>query len=108
MNELEQVVDSRYFFKNNYTKGYAISLEPKLHHRSIKTGRIVVSHTQSGGKRTFQDIWKRDSDSRLRFVFRNPWDRPFADYDYIQDLESQILKLKGFAQELQAQLQDIS
>lgn len=102
-NEFEQVGDNGYFFKSNYTRGYTISLEPEIQ-RDIKTGRVVVSHTQSGGKRTFQDIWERDSDNRLQFKFRNPWDSPFADYAYIQELETQILELKEAGQKIQEQL----
>lgn len=103
-NEFEQVGDNGYFFKSSYTKGYIILLEPEIQHGSVKTGRIIVSHTKNGGKRTFQDIWERDTDSRLQFVFRNPWDRPFADYDYIQNLETQISELKESGQKLQEQL----
>lgn len=102
-NEFEQVGDDGYFFKSNYTRGYTISLEPEIH-GSIKTGRVVVSHAQNGGKRIFQDIWERDFDNRLQFKFRNPWDRPFADHAYIQELESQILELKGAGQKVQEQL----
>lgn len=105
-NEFEQVGDNGYFFKSNYAKGYTISLEPEIQHGDIKTGRIVVSHTQNGGKRTFQDIWERDPDSRLQFLFRNPWDRPFADHEYIRELEAQILELKEAGRKLQEQLED--
>lgn len=103
-DEFEQVGNEGYFFKSNYTKGYTISLGPEIQDGNIKTGRIVVSHTKNGGKRTFQDIWEHDSDNRLQFVFRNPWDEPFSDYDYIKDLEAQILELKSYGQKLQEQL----
>jgi DNA-binding CsgD family transcriptional regulator len=103
-NEFEQVGDDGYFFKSSYTKGYTISFEPEIQNRSVKTGRIIVSHTRNGGKRTFQDLWERDPDGRLQFVFRNPWDRPLTDYDYIQELEAQVLELKETGQKLQEQL----
>lgn len=102
-NEFEQAGDNGYFFKSNYTRGYTISLDPEIQ-RDIKTGRVVVSHTQSGGKRTFQDIWERDADNRLQFKFRNPWDRPFSDHSYIQELEAQILELKEAGRKVQEQL----
>lgn len=102
-NEFEQVGNEGYFFKSNYTKDYTISLGPEIQYGNIKTGRIVVSHTKNGGKRTFQDIWERDPDDRLQFVFRNPWDKPFADYDYIKNLEAQILGLKESGHKLQEQ-----
>lgn len=104
-NEFEQVGDDGYFFKSSYTKGYTISFEPEIQNGSVKTGRIIVSHTQNGGKRTFQDLWERDPDGRLQFVFRNPWNRPFADYDYIQELEAQISELKEYGLKLQEQLE---
>ena len=100
-NEFEQVGDDGYFFKSSYTKGYTISFEPEIQHGSVKTGRIIVSHTQNGGKRTFQDLWERDLEDKLQFVFRNPWDKPFTDYDYIQELEAQISELKEYGLKLQ-------
>lgn len=103
-DEFEQVGNEGYFFKSNYTKGYTISLGPEIQDGNIKTGRIVVSHTKNGGKRTFQDIWEHDSDNRLQFIFRNPWNEPFSDHDYIKDLEAQILELKRYGQKLKEQL----
>lgn len=102
-DEFEQVGNDGYFFKSNYAKGYTISLRPEIQDGDVRTGRIIVSHTRNGGKRTFHDIWERDPDNRLRFVFRNPWDRLFADYDYIKDLEAQILELREAGQKLQEQ-----
>lgn len=95
-NEFEQVGDNGYFFKGNYTKGYTISLEPEIQHGNVKTGRIIVPHTQNVGKRNLH--------GKLQFVFRNLWDIPFSDYDYIQELEVQILELKTTGRKLQEQL----
>lgn len=103
-NEFKHVGDDGYFFKSSYTKGYTISFEPEIQNGSVKTGRIIVSHTQNGGKRTFQDLWERDPDGRLQFGFRNPWDKPFTDHEYIQELEAQILELKATGRKLQEQL----
>lgn len=103
-NEFEQVGSDGCFFKSKYVKGYSISISPEIQHGNVKTERIIVSHAQNGGKRTFRDIWGRDSDSGLQFLYRNPWDRPFTDYDYIQDLETQILELKEAGQKIQEQL----
>lgn len=102
-DEFEQIGTEEHFFKSKYVKGYTISIQPEIQHRNEKTGRVVVSHTQSGGKRTFCDIWKRDSNGKLQFMFRNPWDKPFTDCDYIKDLEEQIIELKEFVQKLQKQ-----
>ena len=41
----------------------------------------------------------------MQFAFRNPWDKPFADYEYISDLESQIAELKKHGKKIQQQLQ---
>ena len=41
----------------------------------------------------------------MQFAFRNPWNKPFADYEYISDLESQIAELKKHGKKIQQQLQ---
>ena len=99
-NEFEPIGNKGCSFKSNYTKGYVISLEQEIQHGSEKTGRILVSHTRGNGKRTYCDIWERDSEGELQFIFRNPWNKPFADYDYIHDLESQIKELEKYGQEM--------
>lgn len=104
-NEFEPVGDNEYFFKSNYANGYTISLEQEIQYGSEKTGRILVSHTNGKGRRTYYDIWKRDSSGKLQFVFRNPWNKPCADYEYINDLESQIADLREYGQKIQQQLQ---
>ena len=38
---------------------------------------------------------------KLQFVFRNPWDKPFTDHEYIKDLEDQISELKEYCLKLQ-------
>ena len=103
-DEFERLGNDDYFFQSKYVKGYALSLEPETQYGTERTGRIIVSHTKDGGKRTFQDIWEYDQNNKLQFVFRNPWNKPFADYDYIHDLESQIAELREDCQKLQTQL----
>lgn len=95
-DEFERMKTEGYFFKSKYARGYTISLEPEVQHGSTKTGRIVASHTKNGGKRTFKDIWERDSDNKLQFMFRNPWNQPFTDRDYIRDLEAKIHELESY------------
>lgn len=104
-DEFERIGTDGYFFQSKYTKGYTVSVEPEVQHGSIRTGRVIVSHTQSGGKRTFQDVWERDAGNKIQFVFRNPWNKPLADYDHIRDLETQIFELKESGLKLQAQLE---
>lgn len=103
-DEFEQLGNDDYFFQSKYVKGYALLIEPEIQYGTERTGRIIVSHTKNGGKRTFQDIWEYDQNNKLQFVFRNPWNKPFADYDYIHDLESQIAELREDCQKLQTQL----
>lgn len=103
-DEFEQIGTEGYFFQSRFTKGYTISFEPEIQHGTEKTGRIVISHSKNGGKRTFHDIWERDSNNKLQFMYRNPWNRPFSDYDYICSLEAQIIELKEAGQKLQSQL----
>lgn len=99
-NEFEPIGNEGCSFKSNYTKGYVISLEQEIQHGSEKTGRILVSHTKGNGKRTYCDIWERDSGGELQFICRNPWDQPFSDYGYIRDLQSQIKELKEYGQKM--------
>ncbi len=105
-DEFEQAGADEYFFKSKYTRGYTISIRPEILQGDVKTGRTVVSHTKNGGKRTFQDIWERDAGNKLQFVFRNPWNRPFADYKYIKDLENQISELKEAGQKQKDELEE--
>lgn len=102
--EFELLGNEGLSFKSRFARGYVISFLPEIQHGDEKTGRIVVSHSRDGGKRTFQDVWGRDAGGRLQFLFRNPWDRPFTDYDYIKGLEIQIDELKEAGRSLQAQL----
>lgn len=99
-DEFESFGDDGYSFKSRYAKGYVISFEPEIQHENVKTGRIILSHTKWDGKRTFQDIWGRDSNGKLQFFFRNPWNKPFADYDYIHDLETENKELKETGQKV--------
>ena len=108
-NEFESVGDNEYFFKSNYARGYTISLEQEMQYcNTEKTGRILVSHADAHGKRTYCDIWKRDLSGKLQFAFRNPSDKLFADYEYINDLERQIAELKKHGQEIQQNINSAS
>lgn len=104
-DEFEPFGDEGCSFKNKYLRGYVLSIEQEFLNGIEKTGRIVVSHSRTNGKHTFRDIWQRDLEGNLQFVFRNPWDKPFTDYDYIKDLEAQISELKEYGLKLQAQLE---
>lgn len=100
-NEFEPFGNEGCSFKNKYLRGYILSIDQEFLHGNEKTGRIIVSHSRSNGKRTFRDVWQRDSEGKLQFVFRNPWDKPFTDHEYIKDLEDQISELKEYGLKLQ-------
>lgn len=104
-NEFEPFGEEGCSFKSKFARGYVISFEPEIQHGSEKTGRIIAIHAQSGGKRTFQDVWERDLNGKLQFSFRNPWNKPFADYDYIREIEDRIIELENAGLEMQKQLE---
>lgn len=68
------------------------------------TKRIIVTHTQDNGKRTYIDVWERDKNNNLHFCFRNLWKQPFSDAEYIKELEHQIKELKDAGFKLQEEL----
>lgn len=82
-----------YYYKNKFVRGYLIHISEEIE-KSIKTGRIIVTHTEPNGKITYNDIWKRNEENKLEFVFRNPWNQPFSDAEYIRDLEEDIEKMR--------------
>jgi len=102
-NEFEPIEKLDYCYKNIYTKGYIITILEEENYGE-KTGRILVSHSRGDGKRTYNDIWERDKNGNLQFCFRNLWNQPFSDSEYIKDLEEQIQQLKSAGQKLQEQL----
>lgn len=104
-DEFEPFGDEGYSYINKYIRGYILSIDQEFLHGIEKTGRIIVSHSRTNGKRTFRDIWQRDSEGKIQFIFRNPWDKPFTDYDYIKDLEAQISELKEYGLNLRSQLE---
>ena len=103
-DEIEPFGDEGYSFKSKLARGYVISIKPEVQHGNVETGRIIISHTKSNGKRTFQDVWERDSGGNLQFAFRNPWDKPFADYDYIRETKDRNTELENTVHEIKQQL----
>ncbi len=66
-----------------------------------------MSHTQSNGKRTYVDVWERDRNDNLQFRFRNLWNQPLSDADYIKDLKKENEQLIQAGRKLQEQLATI-
>ena len=91
---------SQFSFQSQIIKGYMISLSVDAY------GRIIASHTQDNGKRTYVDVWERIND-KLSFKFRNLNNQPLSDAEYIKDLERQISDLKTAGRKLQERLNDI-
>ncbi len=104
-DEFEPVSNINYCYQSKLIKGYMITLSEEQNNIE-KTGRIIVTHTQDNGKRTYTDVWERNKDNNLQFRFRDLWNQPLSDAEYIKDLERQIEELKQVGIKLQAQLQE--
>ena len=100
-DEFEPVSSINYCYKSKLVKGYMITLSAEQ-----ETGRILVTHTQDNGKRTYIDIWGHDKSNNLCFLFRNLWNQPLSNADYIKDLEFQIEELKDAGRKLQQTLKN--
>lgn len=103
-DEFKQVSNINYCYQSKLIKGYMITLSEEQNNIE-KTGRIIVTHTQDNGKRTYIDVWKHDKNNKLCFLFRNLWNQPLSDTEYIKDLEYQIENLKQAGRKLQVELQ---
>lgn len=85
-DEFKEVSPNSHSYQSTLVSGYLVTL-------SVDSDeRILVSHTQDGGKRTFVDVWER-TEIGLLFKFRNPWNLPLSDADYIKDLERELTEL---------------
>ena len=109
-DEFKSVGESEYFFQSQIVNGYTINISQETidapdYYR--KTGRIIVSHAQSNGKRTYVDVWERDQNDDLQFRFRNLWNQPLSDADYIKELEEKNDQLLQAGGKLQDQISAI-
>lgn len=109
-DEFKPVGESEYFFQSQIINGYTINISQETIDAPDyfrKTGRIIVSHTQSNGKRTYVDVWERDRNDNLQFRFRNLWNQPLSDADYIKELEEKNDQLLQAGRKLQDQISAI-
>ena len=108
-NEFQPVGESGYLFQSSLVNGYVIQIEQETikGEKTVKTNRILVTHSQSNGKKTYVDIWHHDPNGDLQFRFRNLWNQPPADADYIQELEQQNMQLRQAGRKLQEQLDTV-
>lgn len=88
-----------YYYKSKFTRGYYIHISQEIEKGGkdicdIETGRIIVTHIKANGKITYNDIWERDKEGKLEFLFRNPWNQPFSDGEYIKDLKEDVEKMR--------------
>lgn len=104
-DEFEQFGSSEYCYQSKYVKGYVVTLKEEIQGEE-KTGRIIVSHTNATGKKTFNDIWMRNKEGKIEFLYRNPWNVPCADIYYIKDLEQENEQLRQAGRELQNKLKE--
>lgn len=104
-DEFEPVSNINYCYQSKLIKGYMITLSEEQNNIE-KTGRIIVTHTQDNGKRTYIDVWERDKNNNLQFRFRDLWNQPLSDTEYIKDLEQQLEELRQAGIKLQEQLQE--
>lgn len=108
-DEFQPIEKLEYSYQSQYVKGYVITImaeernEPDYHET---TGRIMVSHTQPDGRRTFVDIWVHDKHNQLQFKFRNPHNQPLSDIAYIEQLEQENAELIKAGRELQQKLKE--
>lgn len=105
-DEFRPVGSQEHFYQSCLVQGYTIKIDPELvqGETTVKTGRITVTHSQSSGKKTYQDIWQKNPDGGIEFLFRNLWNQPFSDADYIRELEEKNRQLQQTGQKLQEQL----
>lgn len=101
--EFEQVSNINYCYQSKLVKGYMIKLSEEQNDVE-KTGRIIVTHTQSNGKKTYVDVWERNQNNELQFCFRNLWNQPLSDQEHIKSLEYQVEILRQAWKDMQAQL----
>lgn len=88
-----------YYYKSKFARGYYINISEEIKKGGkdmcdIVTGRIIVTHTKANGRITYNDIWERDKEGKLEFLFRNLWNQPFSDGEYIRDLKEDVEKMR--------------
>lgn len=87
------------YYKSKFTRGYYIHISEEIEKSTI-TGRIIVKHIKPNGKITYNDIWERNEENKLEFIFRNTWKQPISDAEYIRDLKEDVELMKEQYQKL--------
>lgn len=73
----------------------------------VKTGRILVHHSNSRGKRVFNDVWDKDSNGEYYWLCRNSPKEPFNDYRVLRDMEEELHKVKVASRKVQAENKEL-
>ena len=105
------------YYRSKVIKGYQIEIVlEKTKYWNAKgneaaankeTDRIEVHHSDSKGKRVFNDIWEKDGKGGYYWFCRNSHKEPFNDYRVIRDLEDELKTVKEAASELQKKYNDL-
>lgn len=89
-DEFKEVSQINYCYQSNLIKGYMLKIAPEPY-----SDRILVTHTQSNGKRFYVDVWQRDKNQKLQFMCRNLQNQPISDAQVIKDLQKEVEELKN-------------
>lgn len=88
--EFEPIDGAEGYYKSKYpATGYIIGIEWEFDGREY-TRRILVHHSDSRGKRVFNDVWDPDGSGGYIWKYRNPASVPISDAEAIKDLQEQL------------------
>lgn len=90
-----------YYLHIEFEKAQVLNVEGTEIVSERETGRIIVHHSDSRGRRVFNDIWAPDGNGGFYWFCRNTPKNPFTDYKIIQNLEDELARIKEAARELQ-------
>lgn len=103
--EFEPIDKVENMYKSKIIKGYTITIEPETigdGKAKAETGRLLVNHSNSKGKRIFIDVWEKDPDGKgYYWQSRNPINSPISDVAAYRDMQKELEKVKAAARELQ-------
>lgn len=109
--EFERVDEREDLFKSKLINGYYISIESEKREiwdvelntvkKFVETGRIIVHHSSSNGKRINNDIWDKDKNGNYFWLCRNPQNTPAIDAEILRDMENELEIVRTAAKKLQ-------
>lgn len=106
--EFETFGNIEHKYQSRIVKGYVIAIEPERRDEiGEETGRIIVKHTSTRGKRVFNDVWEKDGNGGYYWLCRNPKDTPIADAIAYREMENELDRVKAAARELQKEYSEM-